>query len=179
MASTTKSALLPTIPVSRPGPQALTFWGPASSLTWTSNGLKHNNTLFISVTEPRKPSQMWKLWSLENRRVPCLDLYSSGFHLVKEHVLNNVCSLTHSKYKNTSTKLEESPAWDAMSSPGDGDDVLSCRDGVIITFKHSIFHLQHLHWLLHTLWRSNQISAWTVSNKDALQERINSFDQTT
>lgn len=40
MASTTKSALFPTIPVSRPGPQALTFWGPASSLTWTSNGLK-------------------------------------------------------------------------------------------------------------------------------------------
>ena len=46
MASTTKSALFPTMPVSRPGPQALTFWGPASSLTWTSNGLKEDKVCY-------------------------------------------------------------------------------------------------------------------------------------
>src|SRR4029434_244466 len=36
MASTTKSADFPTIPVSRPGPHALTFSRPASSLTHTT-----------------------------------------------------------------------------------------------------------------------------------------------
>lgn len=39
MASTTKSADLPTWPVSSPGPQARTFCVPASGLTWTSKGL--------------------------------------------------------------------------------------------------------------------------------------------
>lgn len=39
MASTTKSADLPTWPVSRPGPQARTFCTPASGLTCTSKGL--------------------------------------------------------------------------------------------------------------------------------------------
>lgn len=39
MASTTKSADLPTWPVSKPGPQARTFCTPASGLTCTSKGL--------------------------------------------------------------------------------------------------------------------------------------------
>lgn len=39
MASTTKSADLPTWPVSKPGPQARTFCAPASGLTCTSKGL--------------------------------------------------------------------------------------------------------------------------------------------
>lgn len=40
MDSTTKSADLPTIPSCSPGPQARTFWGPASWPMWTSKGLQ-------------------------------------------------------------------------------------------------------------------------------------------
>lgn len=54
MASTTKSADLPTWPVSKPGPQARTFCAPASGLTCTSKGL---DTEGASVNVEKCPHQ--------------------------------------------------------------------------------------------------------------------------
>lgn len=57
MASTTKSADLPTWPVSKPGPQARTFCAPASGLTWTSKGLGQRGSWYQcqEVHLPRAP----------------------------------------------------------------------------------------------------------------------------
>lgn len=52
--------------------------------------------------------------------------------------------------------LNVSPAWDAVSSPGDGYDVFSSYDGVIITLILPIFHLKNLQWLLQALWIQNK-----------------------
>lgn len=60
-----------------------------------------------------------------------------------------------SSVENTKTSWV-SPAWDAVSSPGDAYDVFSSHDGVIITLKHPVFHLQNLHRLLQALWIQNK-----------------------
>ena len=49
-----------------------------------------------------------------------------------------------------------SPAWDAVSSPADGHRVLPRHYGVIVTLKHAVLHLQHLHWLLQAFCSQNQ-----------------------
>lgn len=59
MASTTKSADLPTWPVSNPGPHARTFWAPASGLTWTSKGLRIKKELAsVSGSAPVRDSPL-------------------------------------------------------------------------------------------------------------------------
>lgn len=58
MVSTMKSADFPTMPVLRPGPQALTFWKPASGPTITSKGLQHTHT-HTQNNPPRLPRQSW------------------------------------------------------------------------------------------------------------------------
>lgn len=49
-----------------------------------------------------------------------------------------------------------SPAWDAVSPPGDGDQVPPSGDRVIITLIQSVFHLQDFDWLLQALWRQKK-----------------------
>ena len=43
-----------------------------------------------------------------------------------------------------------SPAWDVVSSPADGNKVLSSADGIITRLKHAVFHLHNLHRLSST-----------------------------
>lgn len=49
-----------------------------------------------------------------------------------------------------------SPARDAVSPPGDGDQVSPSGDGVIITLIKAVFHLQDLDRLLQALWRQKK-----------------------
>ena len=69
MASTTKSADLPTWPVSKPGPQARTFCMPASGLTCTSKGLGKEAA---GVNIPRCPHQRYPSSLCSEPQAACL-----------------------------------------------------------------------------------------------------------
>lgn len=69
-----------------------------------------------------------------------------------------------------------------MSSPGDGYDVFTRHDGVIITLKYPVFHLENLHRLLQALWiqsrnithnQSSSFSSVKVHFKLISQHRAN------
>lgn len=45
-----------------------------------------------------------------------------------------------------------------MTSPGDGYDVLSHHDGVIVTLINPVFHLNNLHRLLQAFWVQTKTS---------------------
>lgn len=58
-----------------------------------------------------------------------------------EGSLRVLCLAPGSFIAMTHEHMMFSPAWDVVSSPADGNYILSSADGVITTFKHAVVHL--------------------------------------